>query len=236
MTWWQAAVADGQPALGITDHGNMYGILDFYAACRAPGSTRSSAPRRTWPAESRLDRPVRRGKVDDTGGDVDGGEKLYYHLTLLAETDAGYRNLLKLSSEPPTSRATTTSPGSTGSSSSATTRASSPPPAAWAGSSSRPCWPTMRTRPKAGRPAPGHLRAGQPLRRAPGPRACPSRPDQPARWWRSPGGSGRRCWPPTTATTPTARTPWPTTPCSASRPGRTSTTPSDSSSKATSTT
>ena len=25
-----AAVNDGQPALGITDHGNMYGVLDFY--------------------------------------------------------------------------------------------------------------------------------------------------------------------------------------------------------------
>ena len=48
--------------------------------------------------ESRHERPVRRGKVDDTGGDVEGGEKLYYHLTLLAETTQGYRNLLKLSS------------------------------------------------------------------------------------------------------------------------------------------
>ena len=25
-----SAVVDGQPAIGITDHGNMYGILDFY--------------------------------------------------------------------------------------------------------------------------------------------------------------------------------------------------------------
>ncbi len=32
-----AAVADGQPALGITDHGNMYGILDFYKECKAQG-------------------------------------------------------------------------------------------------------------------------------------------------------------------------------------------------------
>jgi DNA polymerase-3 subunit alpha len=41
---------------------------------------------------------VRKGKVDDTGGDTGGGEKLYYHLTLLAESNDGYRNLLKLSS------------------------------------------------------------------------------------------------------------------------------------------
>ena len=32
-----AAAADGQPALGITDHGNMYGVLDFYKECRKQG-------------------------------------------------------------------------------------------------------------------------------------------------------------------------------------------------------
>ena len=31
------AVADGQPALGITDHGNMYGVLEFFKECRAQG-------------------------------------------------------------------------------------------------------------------------------------------------------------------------------------------------------
>ncbi len=94
----QAAVADGQPALGITDHGNMYGVLDFYAACREAGINPVIGTEAYMAAESRHDRPVRRGKVDDTGGDVAGGEKLYYHLTLLAETTEGYRNLLKLSS------------------------------------------------------------------------------------------------------------------------------------------
>jgi DNA polymerase-3 subunit alpha len=32
-----AAAADGQHAIGITDHGNMYGVLEFYKACRAQG-------------------------------------------------------------------------------------------------------------------------------------------------------------------------------------------------------
>ncbi|MBF6556076.1 MAG: DNA polymerase III subunit alpha [Acidimicrobiales bacterium] len=94
----QAAVADGQPALGITDHGNMYGVLDFYAACREAGINPVIGTEAYMAAESRHERPVRRGKVDDTGGDVAGGEKLYYHLTLLAESTEGYRNLLKLSS------------------------------------------------------------------------------------------------------------------------------------------
>ncbi|MHB1548478.1 MAG: PHP domain-containing protein, partial [Acidimicrobiales bacterium] len=93
-----AAVADGQPALGITDHGNMYGVLDFYAACRKAGVNPVIGTEAYMAAESRHDRPVRRGKVDDGGGNVEGGEKLYYHLTLLAETSQGYRNLLKLSS------------------------------------------------------------------------------------------------------------------------------------------
>jgi DNA polymerase III subunit alpha len=93
-----AAAADGQPALGITDHGNMYGVLDFYKACRAQGITPVIGTEAYMAADSRHERPVRRGKVDDTGGDVEGGQKLYYHLTLLSETIEGYRNLLKLSS------------------------------------------------------------------------------------------------------------------------------------------
>jgi DNA polymerase-3 subunit alpha len=93
-----AAVADGQPALGITDHGNMYGVLDFYKACRDQGITPIIGTEAYMAQESRHERPVRRGKMDDTGGDAEGGQKLYYHLTLLAESVQGYRNLMKLSS------------------------------------------------------------------------------------------------------------------------------------------
>jgi len=94
-----AALADGQPALGITDHGNMYGVLDFYKLCKEHGLNPVIGTEAYMAAESRHERPVRRGRVDDTGGDVEGGQKLYYHLTLLAETTEGYRNLMKLSSE-----------------------------------------------------------------------------------------------------------------------------------------
>jgi DNA polymerase-3 subunit alpha len=93
-----AAVADGQPALGITDHGNMYGVLDFYKACRDKGIVPIIGTESYMAGESRHERPVRRGRVDDTGGDAEGGQKLYYHLTLLAENIEGYRNLMKLSS------------------------------------------------------------------------------------------------------------------------------------------
>jgi DNA polymerase-3 subunit alpha len=94
-----AAVADGQPALGITDHGNMYGILDFYKACRDQGIKPILGSELYMAHESRFERPSRRGRMDDGGGEAEGGKKLYYHLTALAETDEGYRNLIQLSSE-----------------------------------------------------------------------------------------------------------------------------------------
>ena len=93
-----AAVADGQPALGITDHGNMYGVLDFYRECKSQGIKPIIGTEAYMAHESRLERPARRGRIDDTGGDTEGGSKLYYHLTLLAENNTGYRNLIQLSS------------------------------------------------------------------------------------------------------------------------------------------
>jgi DNA polymerase III subunit alpha len=93
-----AAVADGQPAIGITDHGNMYGVLEFYKECRARGVTPIIGTEAYMAHDHRSERPARRGRVDDSGGDTEGGGKLYYHLTLLAENDTGYRNLIQLSS------------------------------------------------------------------------------------------------------------------------------------------
>jgi len=95
----QRAAADGQPAIAITDHGNMYGALDFYKAAQAAGVKPIIGIEAYMAAERRSERPARRGRLDDTGGDADEGEKLYYHLTLLAENDRGYKNLLKLSSD-----------------------------------------------------------------------------------------------------------------------------------------
>src|SRR5690242_5031788 len=94
-----AAAADGQPAIAITDHGNMYGVLDFYKECRNQGINPVIGAELYMAEDSRFERPPRRGRVDDSGGDTDGGKKLYYHLTALAENDTGYRNLIQLSSK-----------------------------------------------------------------------------------------------------------------------------------------
>jgi DNA polymerase-3 subunit alpha len=80
-----AAVADGQPAIAVTDHGVLYGVVDFYRAANAVGIKPIIGMEAYLTPGSRFDRPPRR-------------EDLRYHLTLLATSDVGYRNLMALSS------------------------------------------------------------------------------------------------------------------------------------------
>ena len=93
-----AAAADGQPAVGITDHGNMYGVLEMYRAARDAGVKPIIGCELYQAWEHRSERPARRGRTDDTGGEAEGGRKQYYHLTALAESEVGYRNLIQLAS------------------------------------------------------------------------------------------------------------------------------------------
>ena len=93
-----AAAADGQPALGITDHGNMYGILDFYRACKDRGVKPVLGTEAYMAHDHRTERIAARGKMDDSGGEGEGGRKPWYHLTLLAENETGYKNLIQLAS------------------------------------------------------------------------------------------------------------------------------------------
>jgi len=92
------AAADGQPAIGITDHGNMYGILDFYQAAKKHDIGCVIGSELYMAYDHRTERPPRRGRMDDSGGDAEGGRKAYYHLTALAENEVGYKNLIQLSS------------------------------------------------------------------------------------------------------------------------------------------
>jgi DNA polymerase-3 subunit alpha len=79
----QAAAADGQPALAVTDHGVMYGVVDFYRAASAAGVKPVLGVEAYVTPGSRFDRPPRRDDVR-------------YHMTLLAENATGYRNLVQL--------------------------------------------------------------------------------------------------------------------------------------------
>lgn len=95
------AVEDGQPAIALTDHGNMYSTLDLYKEAKKHGIKPIPGIELYQAYESRDER-LRRGvgKVvqDDTGGSAEGSRKQYYHLTALAENNEGYKNLIQLSS------------------------------------------------------------------------------------------------------------------------------------------
>ena len=72
----------GMDSIAITDHGVMYGVIDFYKACKAEGI-----------------RPIIGCEVYVTGGSRHVKENGYYHLVLLAENDTGYHNLMKIVSK-----------------------------------------------------------------------------------------------------------------------------------------
>ena len=94
------------PAVGLTDHGSMAGAVELYKAASKAGIKPLLGLRGL-----RGRRPRERGRRERAP---------LGHLTLLAETTAGYHNLVKLWSRSATSRATTTSRASTSSCSAAT--------------------------------------------------------------------------------------------------------------------
>lgn len=75
----------GMQSLAITDHGVMYGVIDFYKAAVAAGIKPIIGCEVYVAPESRFDR--------EAGGQ---GDDRYYHLVLLAENDTGYHNLMKI--------------------------------------------------------------------------------------------------------------------------------------------
>lgn len=91
------AVADaGQPAIASTDHGNLYAVPEMVKRCAKAGVQYIPGMEAYQARESILDRPKPRRHGGGTEGDTG---KLYHHLTLLAATEQGYRNLIRLSSE-----------------------------------------------------------------------------------------------------------------------------------------
>ena len=78
----------GMDSLAITDHGVMYGVIDFYRACKAVGIKPIIGCEVYVAPGSRFDKEAT-GQGDDR----------YYHLVLLAENNTGYSNLMKIVSK-----------------------------------------------------------------------------------------------------------------------------------------
>lgn len=78
------AVELKQPALALTDHGNMSGAIDFYTACKERGIKPIIGLEAYMAPNSRYDKAAKKGEITA------------YHLTLLAKDDVGYKNLIQL--------------------------------------------------------------------------------------------------------------------------------------------
>lgn len=74
----------GMDSIAITDHGAMYGVIDFYKAAKAEGIRPIIGCEVYVTRGSRFEKDSRRG------------DHRYYHLVLLAENDLGYHNLMKI--------------------------------------------------------------------------------------------------------------------------------------------
>ena len=74
----------GMDSAAITDHGVMYGVIDFYRAAKEAGIKPIIGCEVYVAPNSRFDR------------EATGGDDRYYHLVLLAENNTGYANLMKI--------------------------------------------------------------------------------------------------------------------------------------------
>ena len=79
----ERAVELGMPALALTDHGTMYGAVQFYEACRAAGIKPIVGMEAYLARRGRQDREVQHDRKP-------------YHIVLLAQNDIGYHNLMRL--------------------------------------------------------------------------------------------------------------------------------------------
>ena len=77
----------GMDSVAITDHGVMYGVIDFYKAAKEMGIRPVLGCEVYVAPNSRFDK------------ELTGGDDRYYHLVLLAENNRGYSNLMKIVSK-----------------------------------------------------------------------------------------------------------------------------------------
>ena len=77
----------GMDSAAITDHGVMYGVIDFYREAKKAGINPILGCEVYVAPGSRFDR------------EITGGDDRYYHLVLLAENNTGYANLMKIVSK-----------------------------------------------------------------------------------------------------------------------------------------
>ena len=82
----EAAKRCQMPALALTDHGNMFGAIEFYKTCLKAGIKPIIGVEAYVAPRSRKEKSTQKGTMADTS----------YHLVLLAKNVQGYKNLMRL--------------------------------------------------------------------------------------------------------------------------------------------
>ncbi len=200
------AAADGQPALALTDHGNLFGAVEFYLECRKKGLRPILG----------MEAYVTRDRHDRSGKDAARN----HHTVLLARNRRGWQNLIRLATagflegfyyKPRIDKALLA--------------AHSEGLVALSACLGGEPNSLLQTRRRGGRDArrgrvPGDLRAGELLSSRSRTMACRRRPRSAAWCPRSRARPACRSSPPTTATSSNASTSRRTTSCWRSRPAR----------------
>ena len=213
------AVADGQPAIGMTDHGNMYGTLEFYKECNKQGIKPIIGTEAYMAHDHRSERPTRRGRSTTRAATPRAARSSTTTSRCSPRTTIGYRNLIQLSSlaflegyyYKPRMDWELLEKYSDGLIATTGCLGGHVLQSMLNGDDKGALEKAARLQDIFGKDnlfveLQDH---GIPAQRETNPKLS-----------RSPRRSARRCWPPTTATTPTRTTTSPTTPCCACRPAR----------------
>ncbi len=84
------------PAIAMTDHGNLFGAIEFYQAAKKAGIKPIIGCEVYLAPKSRFDKEGSSTHEDDYTEGGGGGSNPYYHLILLAADELGYKNLINL--------------------------------------------------------------------------------------------------------------------------------------------
>ncbi len=89
----------GVPAIAQTDHGNMFGAIDFYVRCKKAGIKPILGSEIYFTPGSRFDRKAAKRTKSVSSQDEEESSRQIHHLILLCKNNKGYENLCKLLSQ-----------------------------------------------------------------------------------------------------------------------------------------
>jgi DNA polymerase-3 subunit alpha len=95
----EEAKNSGVPAIAQTDHGNMFGAIDFYTRCKKEGIKPILGSEIYFTAGSRFDRKAAKRAKNVSSQDAEESSRQIHHLILLCKNNTGYKNLCKLLSQ-----------------------------------------------------------------------------------------------------------------------------------------